>query len=99
MVARTLSYSIAHNYHDTPLTCGATATMVHEHIKVDMNLNDFLGRKVEKASLLNARILTNMGILYNYTVGLNYYRYMTTDGSYTVTCLPRPDLFDRIEGK
>jgi hypothetical protein len=73
--------------------------MVHEHIKVDMKLNDFLYKKVEKASTLTANVLTNMGILFNYTARLNYYRYMTSDGSYTITCLPRPDLFDRIEGK
>jgi hypothetical protein len=36
---------------------------------------------------------------HNYTSGLNYYRYMVPNGDFTVTYLPRPDLFDRIEGK
>jgi hypothetical protein len=99
MLVRTLSYSVAHNYHDTPLICGAIATLVYEHIKEDMNLNSYLGTKVEKASTLTPNVLINMGILFNYTPGLNYYRYMVANGDFTITSLTRPDLFDRIEGK
>jgi hypothetical protein len=99
MLARTLSYSVAHNYHDTPLTCGAIATMVHKFIKVDMNLNSYLGKRVEKTIMLDVNVLTNMGILFTYTTGSNYYQYMTADDSYTVTSLPRPNLFNRVEEK
>jgi hypothetical protein len=49
-------------------------------------------------STLTPEVLINMGIVFNYTSGLHYYRYMTANGDYTVTPLPRSELFDRIEG-
>jgi hypothetical protein len=99
MLARTLSYSVAHNYHDTPLTCGAIATLVYEHIKEDMNLDSYLGTKVEKVSTLTLDVLNNMGILFNYSAGLNYHRYMISNGDCTVTSLSRLDLISMIEWK
>jgi hypothetical protein len=70
ILAITLSYSVAHNYHDTPLTCEGIATLVYEYIKVDMNLSSYLGTKVDKVSTLTPEVLINMGILFNYTAGL-----------------------------
>jgi hypothetical protein len=40
-----------------------------------------------------------MSIVYNYTAGLHYYRYMVANRDYTVTPHPRPELFKRIKGK
>jgi hypothetical protein len=61
MLARTLSYSVAHNHNNTPLTCADIATLVYEHIKDDMKLNSYLGTKVEKVSTLTTDVLNNMG--------------------------------------
>jgi hypothetical protein len=57
MLARTLSYFVAHNYNDTPLTCGGIPTLVYDYIKVDMNLNSYLGTKVDKVSTLTLDVL------------------------------------------
>jgi hypothetical protein len=72
---------------------------VYEYIKVDMNMSSYLGTKVDKVSTLTPDVLNNMGILFNYTAGLNYYSYMTANGDYTITPLPRHELFNRTEGK
>jgi hypothetical protein len=99
ILAITLSYSVAHNYHDTPLTCGGIVTLFYECIEVDMNLSSDFGTKVDKVSILTLEVLVNMGILFNYTAELNYYKYMTANGDYTVTHLSRSELFNRTEGK
>jgi hypothetical protein len=67
-------------------------TLVYKHINVDINLNSYLGEKVDKLSTLTTNVLANMGILFNYTSGLNYYRYMIANGSLTITPLPRPEV-------
>jgi hypothetical protein len=64
-----------------------------------MNLSSYFGTKVDKVSTLTLEVLVNMGILFNYTPELNYYKYMTANGDYTVTHLSRSELFNRTEGK
>jgi hypothetical protein len=98
MLARTLSYSVTHNYQGTPLVCGGIATLIHNYIKDDMHLDDFLGTPARGTSRLDENVLERMDILYKYAPGVNFYRYMTADGSLATTSLPRPEYFDRQRG-
>ena len=64
-----------------------------------MRLSKNLGVVARRTPRLDVNTLENMGILHKYSLEYNFYRYMMGRELFLVTQLPRPEYFNRHEGK
>ena len=63
----------------TPIYAGAIATLVYKYIKDERGYNDNMGTRVEKSTLLDFALITNMGMSVPYG-GIHLYTYLSANG-------------------
>ena len=99
ILARSFHLVVRRNATDeTPIYAAAIATLVYKYIKDERGYNDNMGTLLEKSTLLDFALISNMGMSVPYGE-IHLYTYLSTNGQKVSIRLPCTDLFDRSTGK
>ena len=75
ILARSLNIAVSRNVSDgTPIYAGAISTLIYKYIKDERGYDDNMGTLVEKSTLLDFALLSNMGMSVPYG-GIHLYTY------------------------